>query len=161
MKQHANSYAKAFGRDALREEMDGAQQSYRGDEMPPNSGDDGDPPGPRSKLIDGLIFQCIADVEPQPVEWLWPSPIARGKVTLSAGDPSVGKTLIAIDIIARTSTGRALARRRPRAHWERRHSVCGGHRCRRLASAPRGRWRQSESRARPPSRHERRQALDI
>ena len=43
----------------------------------------------------------------QPVSWIWPNRIARGKLTLIGGDPGVGKSQIEIDIIARCSTGAA------------------------------------------------------
>ncbi len=47
----------------------------------------------------------IADVEPQVVEWLWPGRLAIGKVTLLAGDPGLGKSLLMLDIAARVSRG--------------------------------------------------------
>ncbi|HTI50599.1 MAG TPA: AAA family ATPase [Planctomycetaceae bacterium] len=38
-------------------------------------------------------------------EWLWPQRIPRGTLTLLAGDPSVGKSRLAIDLAARISAG--------------------------------------------------------
>jgi hypothetical protein len=38
-------------------------------------------------------------------EWLWPHRIPRGTLTLLAGDPSVGKSRLAIDLAARISAG--------------------------------------------------------
>jgi hypothetical protein len=41
----------------------------------------------------------------RPVDWLWPQRIPIGKVTLLVGDPGLGKSLVALDIAARVSTG--------------------------------------------------------
>src|SRR5262249_46509593 len=47
----------------------------------------------------------MADIEPQPIEWIWPGRIARRKLTLIAGEPDLGKSQAALDIIARITTG--------------------------------------------------------
>ena len=50
----------------------------------------------------------LADVEPAPVEWLWPGDIViLGKVTMLAGDPGLGKSLVTLDVAARVSRGAA------------------------------------------------------
>ncbi len=54
-------------------------------------------PGPRVVVL--------ADVEPERVEWLWPRYLPRGKVVILDGDPSVGKSTVALDLAARISTG--------------------------------------------------------
>ena len=51
------------------------------------------------------VLTSLADVTPRPVEWLWPSRIAIGKLTLIAGDPGLGKSFITLDMAARVSTG--------------------------------------------------------
>ena len=43
-----------------------------------------------------------------PVEWLWYPYIPFGKVTILQGDPSCGKTMLALDLAARLSNGAAL-----------------------------------------------------
>jgi hypothetical protein len=48
-----------------------------------------------------------ADVATARIEWLWPGRIPIGKVTLLVGDPGLGKSLIALDLAARVSTGAA------------------------------------------------------
>ena len=48
----------------------------------------------------------LADVRPEPIDWLWPGHIAAGKLTLIDGDPGVGKSLITLDLAARLTTGR-------------------------------------------------------
>jgi putative DNA primase/helicase len=53
----------------------------------------------------GLQFAHLNEVEARHVEWLWPNRLARGKLTLLAGDPGIGKSQISCDAGARTSTG--------------------------------------------------------
>jgi hypothetical protein len=48
----------------------------------------------------------LADVRPEPIDWLWPGHIAAGKLTLIDGDPGLGKSLITLDLAARLTTGR-------------------------------------------------------
>ncbi|MBO0697093.1 MAG: AAA family ATPase [Zavarzinella sp.] len=51
------------------------------------------------------IAEFCSDVRPAAVEWLWPGYLARGKLSLLDGDPEMGKSLLAIDLIARLSRG--------------------------------------------------------
>jgi len=53
------------------------------------------------------IIQCFTDIQPEPIKWLWPERIALGKLTLIAGDPGLGKSLISITIASTISTGSA------------------------------------------------------
>lgn len=53
----------------------------------------------------GPVLVSLNDVEPEPVEWLWPGRIALGKLTLIAGDPGLGKSFLTLDLAARVSTG--------------------------------------------------------
>jgi hypothetical protein len=48
---------------------------------------------------------CLADVEPQPINWLWPNRIAMGKLTMLCGDPGLGKSFLALDLGARVTQG--------------------------------------------------------
>jgi hypothetical protein len=50
----------------------------------------------------------LGDVQMRPVKWLWPAYIALGKMTVIDGNPGVGKSTLALDIAARTSTNRAM-----------------------------------------------------
>lgn len=45
-------------------------------------------------------------VTPRPVEWLWQSRFPIGKLSLVAGDPGLGKSLLTLDTAARLSVGR-------------------------------------------------------
>jgi hypothetical protein len=48
----------------------------------------------------------LSDVEPEHVAWLWPGRIPLGKLTMTDGDPGLGKsTLILGEIAARVTTG--------------------------------------------------------
>jgi len=52
-----------------------------------------------------LKFSRLDQVEPKHVEWLWENRLARGKLTLLAGEPGIGKSQISLDIAARISNG--------------------------------------------------------
>lgn len=52
-----------------------------------------------------ISYRCIADVEARPVRWLWTGRIARGKVSLIAGHPGLGKSQITASLAAIVSTG--------------------------------------------------------
>jgi archaellum biogenesis ATPase FlaH len=51
------------------------------------------------------VLVKLADVQPEPIHWLWPGRIALGKLTLLIGDPGLGKSLLTLDIASRVSTG--------------------------------------------------------
>lgn len=48
----------------------------------------------------------VGDVQRQAVRWLWPGRVPLGKVSLLAGDPGLGKSMLTLDMGARLSTGR-------------------------------------------------------
>lgn len=52
------------------------------------------------------IIINMEDVEPEPVEWLWPGRIAIGKLHLIVGDAGLGKSTVTCDLAARISAGR-------------------------------------------------------
>ncbi|MGD0125412.1 MAG: AAA family ATPase [Terriglobia bacterium] len=52
------------------------------------------------------VLAC--DVVPEKVRWLWPGHIPLGKVTLFEGDPDEGKSTVALDLSARTSSGASM-----------------------------------------------------
>ncbi len=47
----------------------------------------------------------LSDVQPEPISWLWPGRIALGKLTLIAGDPGLGKSLLTATFAANISKG--------------------------------------------------------
>lgn len=52
-----------------------------------------------------LMIRRMSDIPFEPVEWLWNKKIARGKITLIAGHPGLGKSQIGLWLMAQTSTG--------------------------------------------------------
>ncbi len=53
----------------------------------------------------GMRVLRLSDIEPSPVRWLWRGRIARGKVTMIAGHPGLGKSQLALKIAATVTTG--------------------------------------------------------
>ena len=51
------------------------------------------------------VLRRMADIRSEPIRWLWPQRIARGKLTLIAGDPGLGKSFLTLDLAARVSRG--------------------------------------------------------
>ncbi len=47
----------------------------------------------------------LDEIEPKPVEWLWPGRIPKGKLTIIAGEPDVGKSFLTMFLAASVSTG--------------------------------------------------------
>lgn len=47
----------------------------------------------------------MSTVLPEPIEWLWPDVIPRGKLVVVEGDPGTGKSTMSLDLAARLSVG--------------------------------------------------------
>jgi putative DNA primase/helicase len=56
-------------------------------------------------VVAPLLVRRVADIDPQPVLWLWPGRVARGKVTMLAGHPGLGKSQLALGIAAIVTSG--------------------------------------------------------
>lgn len=52
-----------------------------------------------------LRITCAKDVQPAAVRWLWPNWLPYGKLAAFDGAPGIGKSTIAIDLIARATRG--------------------------------------------------------
>ena len=65
------------------------------------------PAAAASAHADGPVLIRLADVAPEPVEWLWPGRFARGKLSLIIGEPGEGKSYLTHDLAARTTRGLA------------------------------------------------------
>lgn len=50
-----------------------------------------------------LVTRSLSDVQVRPVSWLWPGRVPRGKVTMLAGDPGLGKSFMTMDLAARVT----------------------------------------------------------
>ena len=57
------------------------------------------------EAVPGLEFVRLSSVMAKPIEWLWPTRIALGTVSIVAGDGGLGKSTILCDIAARITTG--------------------------------------------------------
>src|SRR5437763_9754017 len=55
-----------------------------------------------------MQVQRVSELTAEPISWLWRWRLALGKLTLLDGDPGLGKSLIALDLCARLSTGRPM-----------------------------------------------------
>jgi len=52
-----------------------------------------------------LVTSRFSDIAPQPISWLWPDQIARGKLTIIAGDPGLGKSQVTTSLAAIVTKG--------------------------------------------------------
>src|SRR5580692_10079606 len=48
---------------------------------------------------------CAFDLEPRDVEWLWSGRVPLGMITMFAGDPKLGKSLVTLAMAAALSRG--------------------------------------------------------
>ena len=67
--------------------------------------------------------KCFSDIAPERLQWLWPGRIPLGKVTVIAGDPGLGKSLVTLDLAARVSRPIALSLLDPQVVRSRRQDV--------------------------------------
>lgn len=59
------------------------------------------------RLPDGPVLLPATEIKAEPIRWLWPGWLARGKLHLLAGAPGQGKTTIALALGAEVSRGGA------------------------------------------------------
>jgi putative DNA primase/helicase len=52
-----------------------------------------------------LVTRRVSDVDARPIRWLWPYRIPRGKLTIIAGHPGLGKSQLTADVAARVTAG--------------------------------------------------------
>jgi hypothetical protein len=63
-------------------------------------------PAHEDETVTGTDILYLADLQPQPVEWLWPHRLAVGTVAMLSGKPGAGKTWVALAIAAALTRGR-------------------------------------------------------
>jgi putative DNA primase/helicase len=56
--------------------------------------------------VTGTDIVYLADLQPQPVEWLWHQRLAAGTLAMLSGEPGSGKTWVALAIAAALTRGR-------------------------------------------------------
>ncbi len=67
-----------------------------------------EPPRPDSKHTPVAGGYFLNDFPSRPVDWLWQDRIPLAALTLLEGDPGIGKSLLALDLAARVSSGRPM-----------------------------------------------------
>lgn len=65
-----------------------------------------DPAKMHARAPQSVTLTNAADLVPEPIKWLWPGWLARGKLQILAGAPGCGKTTIALKFAATITTGR-------------------------------------------------------
>lgn len=50
-------------------------------------------------------YRRLSDVQAKPIHWLWPGRFARGKVSMIAGHPGLGKSQVTLNMAAIVTTG--------------------------------------------------------
>jgi putative DNA primase/helicase len=93
--QDWNDMQRQLGTDAARRQWDAAPlvpfDSNRG--------------GGTAEAGGRLIARRASDIAIVPVDWLWPGRVAIGKLTLIAGEPGLGKSQLALAMVAAVTTG--------------------------------------------------------
>jgi len=84
-----NDLHRAMGASAVRECIDAAREVGAVAEAPSS----------------GLLLWRASEIEAKPIRWLWPGRIARGKVSIIAGHPGVGKSQITAYIAGVVTNG--------------------------------------------------------
>jgi putative DNA primase/helicase len=62
-------------------------------------------PGTGGASADGIVSRVASSIKPEPVTWIWPQRIPRGKLSILGGHPGEGKTLLSTYMAAVVSTG--------------------------------------------------------
>ena len=80
------------------------QQALINDALSPHT----PPPFPADAdaTVTGTDIISLADLQPQPVEWLWQHRLAAGTLAMLSGKPGSGKTWVALAIAAALTRGR-------------------------------------------------------
>jgi putative DNA primase/helicase len=63
------------------------------------------PPGSEEDLLASVMWSMVSDEKMEPIRWLWPGRIARGKISLLVGDPGLGKSQVCASIASVITTG--------------------------------------------------------
>jgi hypothetical protein len=66
------------------------------------------PRGEAAEPQRGVRMTCAGEFEPREIEWLWAGRVPLGMITMFAGDPKLGKSLVTLAMAAAVSRGRAL-----------------------------------------------------
>ena len=61
--------------------------------------------GKAEERAQSYLSRCVAEIVPEPIDWLWHRRIARGKLNLIAGNPGGGKSQLTLFMVGTVSTG--------------------------------------------------------
>lgn len=53
-----------------------------------------------------MLLETLCNIPAKPQEWVWKHVIPEGQLTLLMGEPGVGKSMLAMDVIARLTRGK-------------------------------------------------------
>lgn len=53
-----------------------------------------------------ILYRSFSEIKSKPIGWIWPDKIPKGKISIIAGDPGVGKSQLTINLAATESSGR-------------------------------------------------------
>lgn len=81
-----NDLHRLIGPAAVRASIEAAQQVQMSDTAP-------------------VVFRRLSDVQAQSIRWLWPGRFARGKVSMIAGNPGLGKSQVTASLAAIVTSG--------------------------------------------------------
>jgi putative DNA primase/helicase len=93
----------AAGPSSLEQAMN-PQQALMNDALSPHT--PSPPPADADATVTGTDIVYLADLQPQPVEWLWQHRLAAGTLAMLSGEPGSGKTWVALAIAAALTRGR-------------------------------------------------------
>ena len=82
------------------------QQAMMNDALPPHTPSRLPADADADATVTGTDIVYLADLQPQPVEWLWQHRLAAGTLAMLCGEPGSGKTLVALAIEAAMTRGR-------------------------------------------------------
>lgn len=54
-----------------------------------------------------IVTRCASDIAARPIKWLWVKRFAKGKLSMIAGEPGLGKSQVTISMTANVTTGKA------------------------------------------------------
>lgn len=103
---------KARRRDYVPRTIAQARRLIEGNQLPPVKFSGALKPGayrePASKGVSSMtsvVLTRVSDVEAIPVTWIWPTRIAKGKLTIFAGHPGLGKSQLTAYVAAKVTIG--------------------------------------------------------
>ena len=64
---------------------------------------------PAQMVASRAIFRRVSDIHAKPIHWLWKGRIPRGKVSMIAGNPGLGKSQVTVSMAATVSKGEVWA----------------------------------------------------